>query len=833
MIGNLLLRLARAVDAWPRAIAAGCISLAVLGAVAFSRMPLKTDLLDVLPADNPRIRSFTAFLGDFGMMDGLVFVVESRDPAPDLLVGTVETLGERLAASPLVASVDYNVLRSGSRLVAEHFPVYLDGQGIAALSRRLSPDGIRRQIARNREALLSPLSSPLESELIGRDPLNLREIVGASLLRRAPAGGLDLSTGYYLDRSRRMALVMARPRGNARDMAFVGKLYREAGRISAAAVEEAGGTGLVTVGLAGGYARASEAASAIWLDMTASFAVSMVVVLLLIYAALRPHPVVLLLFLATLFTALSWTFLLAYLVFGALNIVTSIVAGMLIGIFVDYMLLVYIRFEGHLRAEGPGPAAMEKTLGGMGKAIVSGAVTTAVAFFSVVVTRFRGLYELGVVAGLGVVLCLLATLLLMTSLLSWVARTRPLLLSAGRPAGYGATWAARAAGEGGRKVVAVFALLFVVSAFGAARIRFESGVDSLGLKKSAVQAVERKIEERFGRRGEPLFLVARAPDGKALEADFDALEAAGERWRKTGLVERFTSPALLVPPPGVQEARLAGVAAEGLADRYPGGTLAAILRREMSRQGMVADASVDAYAGGVAAALARRDVVTLDELSRSGDPRAPYFHNRDRRAVAAHLSPPGGRWSPEALSELRDDVSRLGPDFTLTGPSLIFDEIRATVVTGSLLAILISFAANFLVIRVHFGTWRRVPLVMLPVVAGTVLTLGAMGILGIRFNFFNISAVAIMFGFGVDYGIYLVQADAEEAAGDGTGAVRRVGGGICLCALTTMASCGSLVLTQYRGLASIGSVLSIGALCCLASALFLLPAVLGLARRTA
>lgn len=831
MIGTVLLRLARAVDAWPRAIAAGCLSLAVLGAVAFSRMPLRTDLLDVLPADNPRIESFTAFLTDFGMLDGLVFAVESRDPAPDLLIETVESLAGRLAESPLVASLDANLLRSGSRLVAERFPVYLDEEGIAALSKRLSPDGIRRQIARNRESLLSPLASPLESELIERDPLDIREIVGGSLMRRAPAGGLDLSTGYYLDRSHRMALVMVRPRGSARDMAFVGRLSREARRIAAAAVEDAGGAGLVTVGTAGGYARAAEAASAIWRDMTTSFAASMVVVLLLVYAALRPHPLVLVLFLATLFTALSWTLLLAYVVFGTLNIVTSIVAGMLIGIFVDYMLLVYIRFEGHLRAEGPGPAAMEKTLGGMGRAIVSGAVTTAVAFFSVVVTRFRGLYELGVVAGLGVVLCLLATLLLMTSLLAWVARTRPRLLIAGRPSGFGATWAARAAGEGGRRIVALFALLGVLSAFGAARIRFDAGVDSLGLRDSAVQAVERKMEERFGRRGEPLFLVARAPDGTTLDADFDALEEAGDRWRKAGLVGRFTSPALLVPPPRVQEARLAAISAEGLAGRHTGGTLAATLRREMSRHGMVPDASIDAYAKGVARALARRDVVTLDELARSGDPRASYFLNRDRRAVAAHLFPAGGRWSPEALSALREDVSRLGADFTLTGPSLIFDEIRTTIVAGSLLAILISFAANFLVIRLHFGTWRRVLLVMLPVVAGTVLTLGAMGILGLRFNFFNISAVAIMFGFGVDYGIYLVQADAEEEAGDGTGAVRRVGGGVCLCAVTTVASCGSLVLTQYRGLASIGSVLSIGALCCLASALLLLPAALRLARR--
>jgi predicted RND superfamily exporter protein len=55
---------------------------------------------------------------------------------------------------------------------------------------------------------------------------------------------------------------------------------------------------------------------------------------------------------------------------------------------------------------------MERTLSGTGKAIVTGSLTTVAAFFSIVVTSFRGLHELGVVAGFGVFFCLLATLLL-------------------------------------------------------------------------------------------------------------------------------------------------------------------------------------------------------------------------------------------------------------------------------------------------------------------------------------------------------------------------------------------------------------------------------------
>jgi predicted RND superfamily exporter protein len=139
---------------------------------------------------------------------------------------------------------------------------------------------------------------------------------------------------------------------------------------------------------------------------------------------------------------------------------------------------------------------------------------------------------------------------------------------------------------------------------------------------------------------------------------------------------------------------------------------------------------------------------------------------------------------------------------------------------------LLSFAANLLVVWLHFRRWRRVWLVMIPVTAGTILTVGAMGALGLRFNFFNVAGIALIFGFGVDYGIYLVQAHLEERSGRGAEAVRAVGGRVLLCAVTTVASCGSLIVTHYRGLASIGEVLCLGALFCLLATLLFVPALL-------
>ena len=55
-------------------------------------------------------------------------------------------------------------------------------------------------------------------------------------------------------------------------------------------------------------------------------------------------------------------------------------------------------------------------------------------------------------------------------------------------------------------------------------------------------------------------------------------------------------------------------------------------------------------------------------------------------------------------------------------------------------------------------------------------------------------AIALIFGFGVDYGIYMMQSEAEDDAGS----LRSVGGTVALCSLTTVASCGSLMTSFFE-----------------------------------
>jgi predicted RND superfamily exporter protein len=107
------------------------------------------------------------------------------------------------------------------------------------------------------------------------------------------------------------------------------------------------------------------------------------------------------------------------------------------------------------------------------------------------------------------------------------------------------------------------------------------------------------------------------------------------------------------------------------------------------------------------------------------------------------------------------------------------------------------------------------------------LIAGAMA-LGIRINFANFIAYPITFGIGVDYAINIVGRYRERPL-IGVGSVLRgTGSAVALCSLTTITGYSSLLMAQNRGLFRFGAVAVLGEVCCLSTAIILVPALLQL-----
>jgi predicted RND superfamily exporter protein len=130
---------------------------------------------------------------------------------------------------------------------------------------------------------------------------------------------------------------------------------------------------------------------------------------------------------------------------------------------------------------------------------------------------------------------------------------------------------------------------------------------------------------------------------------------------------------------------------------------------------------------------------------------------------------------------------------------------------------IVAFATGF--------TWEAV-LVLGSLLAGVLWLFVLMVLLNIKLNFLNFMALPITFGIGVDYAINVVRRYRDGTAGDAIGVLRRTGGAVIVCSMTTIVGYLALLGSQNQAVHSLGLLAVLGEICCLLSAVLFLPAVL-------
>ncbi len=129
--------------------------------------------------------------------------------------------------------------------------------------------------------------------------------------------------------------------------------------------------------------------------------------------------------------------------------------------------------------------------------------------------------------------------------------------------------------------------------------------------------------------------------------------------------------------------------------------------------------------------------------------------------------------------------------------------------------------------------WRhpiRTVTSLLPVILGVVYLMGFMSFLGIHFNYVNILVVPIIIGLGVDNGIHLTERFFESGCSAKT-IIADTGRALIVTALTSCAGFGSLAISGYTGIASMGRLTIYALGWVLFASLFTVPAMMFLAWR--
>lgn len=850
---------------------------------AVTHLEVRSNRSDLVSADADYERLWQAYRADFPLQDDLVVLVESEDPEKNRQF--VERLGARLEAE---TNLFHNVLYRGDpRRFGPKALLFLPEEQLRTMAMALREYGPLVAAFRgvtNLQSLLAEVNTRLRAippDQASHQPLSRALTPLTRMLTQASASlersGMPPSPGWsslfaetsegaareYLHLARgRIYLVACAPRDASNERLAIQRL-REIVQDTAPEVPgvNAGVTGEAVL-------RWDEVAQAKRDTLLASVVSLVLVAILFAYGyheIARP-----LLATACLVVGIAYTLAFAALTVGQLNILTITFVPILIGLSIDFSVHLITRFEEELRLGADKARALRKALIFAGGGILTSGLTTATAFLAVAVTGFKGIREMGIISGGGMLLCLVPMMTLLPALLlaSEKDTMAPSPLQVRRRASrerWEEQWLARP------RVVLVAGM--VVTAAAAAllpSVRFDYNLLNLQSPNLPAVVLEKKLIEASPKSLLHCVLtVPTAAEAVRMEdrllslPSVAAVESLGRlltenparklQWIRE--IQRGLEPLGLPPPDDrpvvltglVREldaltgfARLAGgvMQRQGdarLADRLRGLAQAgASLRYNLHTQPpFLAQGKLTAFQqaffrdlNGTAEALKRQDTrqgLRLGDLPSAVRDR---FIGRSGRFLV-RVYPRENVWEREHQTTFVSELRTVAPE--VTGSPVRFYEYTSMLKRSSQQAAGYATVAVCLMVLLHLRSPMGAVLALLPVLLGMVWMAAVMALLDLPFNPANIMSLTLLIGIGVTNGIHILARFREEK--HPAILAKSTGKAVMVSALTTMAGFGSLMLARHQGIASLGQIMTLGTGLCMLASLTVLPALLTLLDR--
>lgn len=566
-------------------------------------------------------------------------------------------------------------------------------------------------------------------------------------------------------------------------------------------------------------------------------------VLLILFLALRSVRIIAAVA-ATLGAGFALTSSAGLLMVGSFNLISIAFAVLFVGLGADFGIQFSVRYRAERHEYGSDrasrTAALEATAVKAGIPLSLAAVGTTVGFFSFLPTAYRGVSQLGLIAGVGMLIAFTATVTLLPALLT-------VLNPPGEPRRMGFAWLA-----GPDRFIASHRFWVVGGTLGVVVLglpllgRLQFDFDPTHLQVASAPAVKayRDLARDAENGIESINLVA---------PDLARATAIGRRLASLPEVASVRTVAAVIPTgQGPKLARLADLrarlapvlAAPRLDPPTDRQVVEALRAAAVAASGAVPARTalahaLDRLAGAGPSARARAAVAIARPLGldierlRAGlqagpvsvatlpEPVAREWLTRDGRARLEVL-PRGDAGDDVVLARFADAVQKAAPD--ATGMPIGLIESRRTVVTAFAQAGICAVLSIAVVLALALRRTIDVVLTLLPLLVAGLVTLEISVLIGQTLNFSNIIALPLLLGVGVAFKIYYVMAWRHGATNLLQSTLTRA---VLFSAMTTATAFGSLWLSPEPGLSSMGEMMALALACTMAAAVLFQPALMG------
>jgi hopanoid biosynthesis associated RND transporter like protein HpnN len=579
--------------------------------------------------------------------------------------------------------------------------------------------------------------------------------------------------------------------------------------------------------------------------------VTTALVLLILWLALRSFKIVLAVSL-TLGAGLAITAAVGLLVVGAFNPISLAFAVLCVGLGADFAIQFSVRYRAERRACGELRKALTLTGRGVGPPLTLAAASAAAGFMSFLPTDYIGMAELGLIAGLGMAIAYLTSMLLLPALLQILnppAEPHPLGYAAMAPVDRFL----------GRHRIAVVVATTLVVAAGLPlllHLRFDFNPLDLRSPKGEAMATYSELSQDPLMNANLMEVLTASPDaaadvakklsllpqvGQARTIDTFVPEGQAGKiaaiksaaYRLDGVLNPAQRPAPPTDADTIEALKSGGQNLLLLADAVPGpgGDAAKRLSADLDKlaaapptvRALMQTTLIQPLATDLEAL---RHALRPEGVSRATLPEAVRrsWVNPDGRA-RVELVPKAG---PEfSAAEFARAVMQAEP--TATGPAIGQLEWGATIIRAFVLAGVCAFVSIAVLLWIALRRVSDVLLTLVPLLVAAVVTLEVCALLDFPLNYANIIALPVLLGVGVAFKIYYVMAWRSGQSDFLQSPLTRA---VLFSALMTATAFGSLSFSRHPGTASMGKLLALSLACTLASAALFQPALMGKPRRS-
>ncbi len=799
-------------------------AIAVISAISVAililRMKLDTEVLNLLPTGFESVEGLKVYNRDFAQVRDLTFALVCEPNDVDKLEEFAPQFAERLSAQPwcrrVLSGIPIETPNGVRDLQSIAVPLLLNLEPAAfdETVQLLQPAKIQDRLHRLHEEIEA--GSPRPQMELTLDPLG---VIAPALKPFASNASIQEDQPLTSpDRTMRVFLTVTNQPGiGAFDCQ---KLMREVKAFQQSAREGWDG-GSLQVLVTGRSAYVAEISLSMRHDIVVTLIGSILLVSGVFYAGFRRWLPLLGMGISLLLCCLV-ALAAGLLIFHELNMVTVGFCAILIGLGVDFAILVFGRYQ-QARDDGEDhPAAVADAIKGLGKAIFFGALTTAVGFLALMLAGSRGFTQLGVLIALGIGF---AGIFMLTIFFLFLPRKNPapghdwMFTLVKRYVRWAVLHPSRILWISTPVLLVLTAIAFAPRP----ALIFDVSTQSMEPKRSDAGYALKTIMGKMPTRWEPVIGMIKADNAQQLHDSWQKVEPRWAALQAAGKIKGFSTPAALSLSPqslAVNRQKLQTIDFAGAASALESALAAEGFNRETFEPGFK----------------------LLDELKAAANPATPLPDWRET------LPQTSGWWflidryfahdpllttgfvttnEPVATQEqkemLRRELPVPGIPMVLSGWSFTLTDLvpwshRQLILISGLMAL---FDATLLALL--YRDWRLWLIQAATLAMAVCAMIASMKLLEVPLNLLNVLAFRLVLAIGVDYGIYvlLVWQKARQLDHDVAGVVKPV----ILAGLTAICGFGSLGIANNPTLAGLGYACALGLFWSLVATIFFtLPA---------